>query len=221
MPSSTKEDYLKALHFLSHQHAEISVTELGLAMQVSKPTVNVMVKNLAARGWVRHEKYKPIQLTSEGKKAAARVIRKHRLAELFLYQVMGFGWEEVHNIAEELEHVKSDLFFQRIDDMLGQPMFDPHGSPIPDNMGNMLTPTYTLMSQITAPCRVIIKALRQAKPEFLIYLNEKNIQLGTELTITSIENYDGSMTVSYTHCQHLLISQAVSTLLWVEVIPSP
>jgi len=220
LPSSTKEDYLKALHFLSHQHSEISVTELGLAMQVSKPTVNVMIKNLAARGWVRHEKYKPIQLTTEGKKAAARVIRKHRLAELFLFQVMGFGWEEVHNIAEELEHVKSDLFFQRIDEMLGQPLFDPHGSPIPDLMGNIITPSYTLMSQITNPCKVVIKALRQSNPEFLIYLNEKNIQLGTELTIIAIENFDGSMTVSYGHCRQLLISQAVSTQLWVEVISS-
>ena len=218
MPTSIKENYLKALHFLSQQSAEVSVTGLGMAMGVSKPTASDMVKKLKNKGWVKHDKYQPIQLTESGRRTAALVIRKHRLSELFLNQVMGFGWEEVHNIAEELEHIKSDLFFQRIDEMLGHPRFDPHGSPIPDASGKMVTPTYTLLSQISQPCKVVIKALKQADPDFLIYLNDKNIELGTELEITSIENFDGSMTVHYGHCQQMVISQAVTMLLWVEII---
>lgn len=218
MPTSIKENYLKALHFLSQQSDLISLTELGKAMEVSKPTVNDMVKKLVAKGWVNHEPYQPIQLTHEGRKAAALVIRKHRLSELFLYQVMGFGWEEVHDIAEEMEHIKSDLFFQRMDELLGFPVFDPHGSPIPDKAGNMVTPSYPLLSQISCPCKVVIKALRNSGNEFLVYLNEKNLFLGTEIEITAIESFDGSISVSYGHCEQLVLSHAVSSLLWVEVV---
>ena len=218
MPTSIKENYLKALHFLSLQSGVVSLTELGNAMEVSKPTVNDMVKKLAARGWVKHERYQPIQLTSEGHKAAALVIRKHRLSELFLYQVMGFGWEEVHDIAEEMEHIKSEHFFQRMDEMLRFPVFDPHGSPIPDKAGNMVTPTYQLLSQISSPRRVALKAIRNSGTDFLKYLNEKNLQLGIELKITSIESFDGSISVSYGHCEQLVMSHSVSSLLWVEVV---
>ncbi len=221
MPTSIKENYLKALHYLSLQSSEISVTELGNAMDVSKPTVNVMVKNLASKGWVVHEKYQPIRLTPEGKRAAAKVIRKHRLAELFLYQVMGFGWEEVHAIAEELEHVKSEYFFQRMDEMLGQPLFDPHGSPIPDASGHMPSTHYILLSQVAVPCKVVVKAIADSSPEFLIYLNEKNIQLGTELALIHKEAFDGNLTVSFNHCDTAILSQSVASRLLVDSVSEP
>ena len=111
MPSTIKENYLKALHYLNQNTSKISLTDLGKSLNVSKPTVNDMVKKFQANGWLIYEKYKPIKLTPKGKKAAALIVRKHRLAEMFLFKIMGFGWEEVHDIAEELEHIQSDLFF--------------------------------------------------------------------------------------------------------------
>ena len=124
----------------------------------------------------------------------------------------------MHDIAEEMEHIKSELFFQRMDEMLRFPVFDPHGSPIPDKAGNMVTPTYQLLSQISSPCRVALKDIRNSGTDFLKYLNEKNLQLATELEISSIESFDGSISVSYGHCEQLVMSHSVSSLLWVEVI---
>jgi len=130
MASKTKENYIKALFYLHQRSEDISLSHLGEVLEVSKPTANDMVKKLKVEGIVHSEKYKPIKITEQGKKAAAKIIRKHRLSEIFLLQIMNFGWEEVHDIAEELEHIKIDKFFDRMDELLGFPTTDPHGSPI-------------------------------------------------------------------------------------------
>ena len=106
MSSKTKENYLKSIYFLSKKNNEISLTELSDILGVSKPTANNMIKKLTAIGWVVYEKYKPILLTKKGKKEASLIVRKHRLSEIFLSKIMGFGWEEVHDIAEDMEHLK-------------------------------------------------------------------------------------------------------------------
>ena len=140
MPTKTKENYLKAIYFLDLKKNNISITDISLKMNVSKPTTNNMVKKMEEKGWVIYEKYKPIKLTSKGKKLGALIVRKHRLTEMFLSQVMSFGWEEVHDIAEEIEHIHSEIFFDRMDELLGFPTTDPHGSPIPDKKGKFNKP---------------------------------------------------------------------------------
>ena len=135
MTSQTEENYLKSLFTLSDKKGEVSISELSSLLSVSLPTVNSMVKNLKKQGLVNYEKYKPISLTEKGLNEAAFVIRKHRLTEMYLVNKMGFGWEEVHEIAEQLEHIHSIIFFNRMDELLGYPKFDPHGSPIPDKNG--------------------------------------------------------------------------------------
>src|SRR6056300_1120029 len=108
MPSQTKENYLKAMLSLANEKGKISLTDLSKRLGVSTPTANNMVKKLKSEGWVKYQKYKPISLTNKGGKEAALILRKHRLAEMYLTEVMGFGWEEVHDIAEQLEHVNTD-----------------------------------------------------------------------------------------------------------------
>ena len=112
MPSQTKENYLKAIYALDQKGSKIALTDISKLMEVSNPTANNMVKKLQEMGWVIYEKYKPLRLTSEGRKQGALIVRKHRLTEMFLTKIMGFGWEQVHDIAEEMEHIQSDALFE-------------------------------------------------------------------------------------------------------------
>ncbi len=216
MSSVIKENYLKALFFLSEKDSEITLTDLGKAMQVSKPTVNDMVKKLGSKGWIEYTKYKPLKITSEGKKAAALVIRKHRISEMFLAQIMGFGWEEVHEIAEELEHIKSDKFFDRMNELMGFPTVDPHGSPIPDKDGNISKPNHVPLTTVSEKSEVIFKAIRDSSSELLLFLNKKNLTLGTEIIVSEIEPFDNSITITYTAQPNLHLSHSVALHLMVE-----
>jgi len=218
MPTETKENYLKALYYLHQKNAAISTTELGKEMEVSKPTVNDMVKKLQSKGWLKYEKYKPLFLTKEGLIKASLIIRKHRLSEMFLSQVMHFGWEEVHDIAEEMEHLKSGSFFDRMDEILGFPTKDPHGSPIPDKNGNFVKPNYKTLTKIKVGNKVEVKALRNSSTEFLTFLNNKNIKLGTVIQVHEIEPFDSSYTVSYADFDKVVLSQSVCQHLLVEKI---
>ncbi|MEM6263636.1 MAG: metal-dependent transcriptional regulator [Bacteroidota bacterium] len=218
MPTQTKENYLKALFFLDHKHDNITVTDLSKSMQVSTPTVNNMVKKLQSGGWVKYEKYKPLKLTAKGRKVAALIIRKHRLTEMFLVEKMGFGWEEVHDIAEEIEHVNSEQLFDRMDEMLGFPKADPHGSPIPDKSGHMLEPDYIKLSAAKAGTKARLRALDDSSMELLLYLNKKELELGMLLEIREIEPYDQSMTIGYPKHNNTILTREVCDKLLVEVV---
>src|SRR5690554_5071810 len=136
MESPTEENYLKALFKLSDEKGQINISELSSEMGVSMPTANSMVKKMDGQGWLRYEKYKPLTITPKGKKRASLIIRKHRLTEMFLVEKMGFSWESVHEIAEQVEHLQSEVFFDRMDELLGYPKIDQQGSPIPDKEEN-------------------------------------------------------------------------------------
>lgn len=218
MPTEAKENYLKALYHLHLKNSEISLSELGQQLEVSKPTVNDMVKKMHKKGWVEYEKYKPIKLTNEGTKNAVLVIRKHRLAEMFLSQIMGFSWEEVHDIAEELEHLNSENLFDRMDELLGFPAIDPHGSPIPDKNGNIVKHTYKVLADYGIGSKVVLMALRDSSTDFLLFLNKKEMQLGTEILIHRVETFDKSMTISYGKYSKVNISNSVSSRLLVEIM---
>lgn len=216
MASYIKENYIKALFYLHQKNEDISLTDLGEELQVTKPTANDMVKKLKNEGIVLSEKYKPIKITEKGKQIAASIIRKHRLSEMFLSQIMEFGWEEVHDIAEELEHIKTDKFFDRMDEILGFPTTDPHGSPIPDKNGNFIRPNYMRLSQVASGKKVEVMALRESSTDFLLFLNKKDIQLNTKLTINQIEEFDGSYTISYNEYSNVVLSKAICDKILVE-----
>lgn len=218
MPTKTKENYLKALYYLHTKKEDISLTELGKELEVSKPTVNDMVKKMQVKGWVKYEKYKPLRLTEDGLAQATLIVRKHRLSEMFLNQVMGVGWEEVHDIAEEMEHLKSELFFDRMDEILGFPTKDPHGSPIPDKNGKLIKLDYKVMAQMDVGKKVVLRALRESSSEFLKFLNKKNITLNTEIKILQKESFDKSMVVSYGELNEVLLSQTVCNQMLEEEV---
>jgi DtxR family transcriptional regulator, Mn-dependent transcriptional regulator len=216
MASQTEENYLKALFNLANEQGEINVTDLSNMLQVSVPTVNSMIKNLCNQGLVNYEKYKPISLTAKGKREAALVIRKHRLTEMYLVEKMGFGWEMVHEIAEQVEHIKSPAFFDRMDELLSYPTVDPHGSPIPDKHGKIYWKSYRKLSDCKPGQTVKLAALTNSSEEFLVFLNSKNLNLGVLLKIESIERFDGSMTVSYLKKYNEILSAMVCEKLLVE-----
>jgi len=218
MLTRTTENYLKALYYLHQQSPEISITDLGNEMGVSKPTANNMVKRLQEQGWVNYQKYKPLTLNDKGVIEAAIIIRKHRLAEMFLSKVMNFGWEEVHDIAEELEHIKSESFFERMDQILGFPTHDPHGSPIPDKEGNITPHNYQLLTQIKPGAKVEIKALRDSSLTLIGYLNKKDIALGITMEVHDIEKFDNSMILSYGKHSKVVLTETVCNSLYVEVL---
>lgn len=218
MASSTEENYLKSLYNLANTNGEVNLSELAASLQVSLPTANSMVKSLQKSGWVVYEKYKPVTLTKEGQKTAALIIRKHRLMEMFLVKVMNFGWEEVHEVAEQIEHIHAPKFFERMDQMLGFPTVDPHGSPIPDPQGKITPLSYTSLSLAKAGQKVQLAALTNSSSEFLEFLNSRNLSLGLQLTILSKEAYDQSMVVAYAGHPSETLSEKVCERLLVRVL---
>jgi DtxR family Mn-dependent transcriptional regulator len=218
MATHIKENYLKAIYFLDQKDHDISLSELSKEMGVSIPTVNSMVKRLQEEKWVIYAKYKPLKITPKGRKQAALIIRKHRLTEMFLEKFMGFGWEEVHDIAEEIEHIKIDNFFDRMDKLLGHPSVDPHGSPIPDKEGNVVEREYIPMSDAVAGDNYRICALKDSSQEFLHYLNRQQIKLGTTVEIVRSEPFDKSMKVAYNNMSPVVLSNDVCQRLLVEPI---
>ena len=215
MATITIENYLKALYNLNQESSAISLTDLSKEMNVSAPTVNNMIKKLQDKGWVAYQKYKPIKLTKEGAIQAAAIIRKHRLTEMFLVKIMGFGWEEVHDIAEQIEHIKSDDFFDRMDELLGFPKTDPHGSPIPDENGEIIEQHYKTLAQIEPNVKVTIVALKNSSFELLDYLNNKKIKLGDTIQIISIEPFDKSCSILLEETVRMTMTQQVCSCLLV------
>lgn len=215
MTTLTEENYLKALYHLSEKNHQVSVGDLSKFLSIKMPSVNSMIRKFEKKKWVEYESYKPLQLTSEGRKLAALIVRKHRLTEMFLVEKMGFGWEEVHEIAEQIEHIQSEAFFQKIDQLLGYPKTDPHGSPIPDKNGEILSFDYRKLSECEAGEKVKFCALSESSSSFLNYLNKKNISLGVEIEILSKEDFDQSLTVRYEDHTETL-SEKVSEKLLVE-----
>ncbi|MCD6066833.1 MAG: Mn-dependent transcriptional regulator MntR [Bacteroidetes bacterium] len=216
MNSLTEENYLKALFNLAIENGEVSVNELSKHLQIKMPTVTSMMKKLAEKKLVSYESYKPLRLTEKGRREAALVIRKHRLTEMFLVEKMGFGWEQVHEIAEQIEHIHSPEFFEKMDELLGFPRFDPHGSPIPDKTGKMEWLHYSKLSDCKIGDTVRLAAVTHTSEDFLKFLNARELKLGLKIKIKTIESFDGSMLVSYGKHSSEHLSGLVCERLLVE-----
>lgn len=215
MTTLTEENYLKAIFHLTEKNETLSVNELSKFLNIKMPSVNSMMKKFADKKWVIYESYKPLIITDEGKKRAALIVRKHRLTEMFLVEKMGFGWEQVHEIAEQIEHINSELFFDKIDELLDYPKTDPHGSPIPDNNGTIIRFNYLKLSECKSGQKVIFKALSESPNDLLNYLNQKQLLLNTEIKIIVVEPFDKSMEVVYNDKSEVF-SQLVCEKLLVE-----
>jgi DtxR family Mn-dependent transcriptional regulator len=216
MHSLTEENYLKALFNISKENGEISVGELSKRLEIKMPTVTSMMKKLSEKKLVRYESYKPLQLTEKGEREAGLIIRKHRLTEMFLVDKMNIGWEDVHDIAEQIEHIQSPVFFEKMDEMLGYPKVDPHGSPIPDKNGKVIWKEYSKLSDCNVGETVKLSAVINTSSEFLRFLNTREMRLGLKIKIKSIEPFDKSLTVSYSKHQSEVLSDVVCSRLLVE-----
>ena len=195
MISLSEENYLKAIFHLADKENTVTINEISKFLDVKMPSVNNMMKKFAEKNWVRYESYKPLKITDSGKKQAALVVRKHRLTEMFLVEKMNFGWENVHEIAEQLEHIHSETFFDKMDEILNFPKYDPHGEPIPDKDGNIIAQDLKKLSEFEKHEKVIFTSVTISDDDFLTYLNIKNLELGKEIEVLDIEIFDKSMTV--------------------------
>jgi DtxR family transcriptional regulator, Mn-dependent transcriptional regulator len=218
MNTYAEENYLKALFNLSNDKGEVTVQELSKELQIKMPSVNSMIKKLAEKKLVLYESYKPLRLSEKGKKEAGLIIRKHRLTEMYLVEKMGFGWEQVHEIAEQVEHLQSPLFFEKMDELLGFPSVDPHGSPIPDKNGRIQWLQYKKLSDINAGTSVKLMAVTNSSEDFLKFLNSRNLFLGLQVKILHIETFDGSIQVSYGKKEKETLSKIVAEKLLTVVV---
>ena len=213
MNSLTEENYLKAIFHLLDSENQVTVNELSKFLQIKMPSVNSMMKKFADKNWVIYETYKPIRVTELGRKEAAIVVRKHRLTEMFLVEKMGFGWENVHEIAEQLEHVHSEDFFDKMDEILNFPKVDPHGEPIPDKDGIIITQNLKKLSECKVNDMVILTSVTISTDDFLNYLNQRNLALGAEILIKNIEKFDGSMQIEFSDKTEVLSKMVCEKLL--------
>ena len=213
MNSLTEENYLKAIFHLLDSENQVTVNELSKFLQIKMPSVNSMMKKFVDKNWVIYETYKPIKVTELGRKEAAIVVRKHRLTEMFLVEKMGFGWENVHEIAEQLEHVHSEDFFDKMDEILNFPKVDPHGEPIPDKDGIIITQNLKKLSECKVNDMVILTSVTISTDDFLNYLNQRNLALGAEILIKNIEKFDGSMQIEFSDRTEVLSKMVCEKLL--------
>ena len=218
MNSLVEENYLKALFHLSKNgKGDVNVKDLSKHLGIKMPTVNSMMKKLAEKDLVIYESYKPLRLADKGILKASLIVRKHRLTEMFLVEKMGFGWEQVHEIAEQIEHIQSPIFFDKMDEILNYPKFDPHGSPIPDKEGNFDLVSFKKLAEFQPGDSIEICAVLYSSDDFLSFLNSKKLSLGSVLKIIEIESFDKSMKVEYADKAEVFSSLITEKLLVKKV----
>ena len=217
MLSSTEENYLKAIYKLSEKTADaVSTNAIAARMETSAASVTDMIKRLSEKELVHYEKYKGVRLTENGKQKATLLIRKHRLWETFLVEKLNFSWDEVHPMAEELEHIQSDELVNRLDAFLGNPKFDPHGDPIPDREGNIASNNHIPLAELAFGGRAVIVGVKDHTPAFLRYVEQLRLVLGTRIAIIEKFEYDQSIRLLVDDTQEVVITQKVSNNLFVK-----
>jgi len=213
-----EENYLKALYHLSdHDRELVSTTELADRLDTKPSSATDMLQKLHEKSLVAYTKYKGAKLSPKGRLKASQIVRKHRLWEVFLVDKLDFGWEEVHEIAEQLEHIKSTELVERLDQFLGCPTTDPHGDPIPDQMGHIVAIQKSLLADQAEDSSAILMGIKDSDAEFLTYLSQKNIKLGSCITVLDKEPFDQSMTIEIDGQIHF-ISKIISNNLYVQTL---
>lgn len=214
--SQTEENYLKAIFSLAlAMQKAASTNAIAEKLQTKASSVTDMVKKLADKKLVDYKKYQGVSLTPEGKEVAVRIIRKHRLWEVFLVKHLDFNWDEVHEIAEQLEHVKSVKLTKELDRFLEYPTHDPHGDPIPDENGNIAHHTNIMLSSVEADSDCVILGVKDSSTSFLKYLDSSEIRLGSCIKVISREDFDNSMQIEI-QGKILSISYQISKNLFVK-----
>lgn len=217
MNSFTEENYLKAIFKLMEKGKKaVSTTALSERMNTKAATVTDMIKRLAEKKLINYEKYQGVTLTEIGKAIAVSIIRKHRLWEVFLVEKLHFKWDEVHEIAEQLEHVKSDELINRIDKFLHYPKIDPHGDPIPDAKGVFNRKKSYLLAEINVGQSCIMTGVVDHSASFLQYLDKVGLSIGKEIKLIEIVDFDKSIQVHVKDKEKVFLSHEVAKNLLVN-----
>lgn len=211
MLSPTEENYLKAIFKIAEKEKKsVSTNAIAKHLVTSAASVTDMLKRLSEKELIHYEKYKGVSLTLTGNKVATNLIRKHRLWEVFLVNKLRFAWHQVHDIAEEMEHIDSDELISRLDAFLDYPRFDPHGDPIPNAEGKFTLRTQTSLSEMLATHKGILLGVKEHQTDFLKYLTKIHIKLGSEITILEIIDFDQSMKIHIDNKHEITISKQIS-----------
>ena len=193
--SEAIEDFLKAVYLLQQEHDPVQTSVLADALSITAPSTTEMAKKLARAKLVSHEPYRGIRLTAAGERIALEIVRHHRLIELFLVEALGYGWDEVHDEAERLEHAMSDRLADRIAEYLGDPHFDPHGDPIPSVEGAVRELSLTPLSEWPLDTPGVVTRLLNQAPDLLRYLSEKGLTIGAEVEVMQRDPFEGPVTL--------------------------
>ena len=218
MLTHSEENYLKAIFHLSLETDEdISTNAIALKINSQPSSVTEMLKKMSDKSMISYQKYKGVSLTEVGQKTALKIIRKHRLWEVFLFDKLNFSWDEVHEIAEQLEHIHSDKLTQELDRFLDYPQHDPHGDPIPNRAGFIQYSEKILLATLQVGETARFVGVKDSTAVFLQYLDKRNIAVGDLLTISFIEAFDQSMHVLINDSNHILSKQTINNIYVLKV----
>lgn len=216
MFSQSEENYIKAIYHLEREVAKgISTNAIAKKLATKASSVTDMIKKLSEKEVVVYKKYQGVTLTEFGKKTAVNIIRKHRLWEVFLVDKLNFSWDEVHEVAEQLEHIKSPKLIDELDAFLGFPKRDPHGDPIPDKEGNVHTIEKSLLSTLEINEEGICVGVDDSSSEFLQFLDKQQIALGKRIKVINIEPFDGSLQIKLDD-KEISISHKIANNLYIQ-----
>ena len=214
--TSSEENYIKVIYHLSSSTPKgVNTNAIAIVLNTKASSVTDMVKKLSEKNLVSHQKYYGVTLTENGLREAKMIVRKHRLWEVFLVEKLGFSWDEVHDIAEELEHIKSEKLTNKLDAFLGFPNTDPHGDPIPDQKGEIRNINKSLLSEVAHQKLFLCVGVKDSSVEFLQYLNKQKITLGSHIKVLEKESFDNSIIIELDG-KELTISNKIATNLYVQ-----
>jgi DtxR family Mn-dependent transcriptional regulator len=214
----SEENYLKTIyHLISISDKEVSTNAIAESIETKASSVTDMLKKLAEKDLVNYVKYQGVSLTANGLLAAKMIVRKHRLWEVFLVEKLDFSWDEVHDIAEQLEHIKSEKLINKLDDFLGNPTEDPHGDPIPDAQGKIIKVEKKLLSELEQNQIGICVGVKDSSAEFLKYLDKNEIALGSKIEILLKEDFDLSLKIKVAQ-REITISNKIASNLFVKLM---
>ncbi len=208
-----EEDYIKNIYYLEDdKRGLVTTNSIAETMNIKASSVSDMIQRLLAKGMVNYKKYQGVTLTPKGRQLALDLIKKHRLWETFLSVKLNFSWEEVHDLAEQLEHIQSEKLTNKLNSFLDYPIFDPHGEPIPGNYKERKTKKQWKLSKVKVAHEYVIESIKKPDKTFLEYLNKINLKIGSVIFVRNIEDYNHSMEIELENKNYFLTKEITENI---------
>lgn len=216
--SNSEENYIKAVYHLQQNTVNVTTNELAAELKTKPASITDMLKKLKTKKLINYEKYKGFRLSTSGNKLALNIVRRHRLWEFFLVEKLQFGWDEVHEVAEELEHITSKKLIDKLDDYLGNPLYDPHGDPIPNKDGIIKPRKQIKLTDLEINTTGIVSSVGNQSSELLELLKHKSIVIGSKVEIKKKFSFDQSIEIKVQNQPAITISKELSDSLFVKLV---